>query len=122
MSLKEFFFKTPFLYSFFSVRFLMKMAKKNKGNHDIKRIDALRLKKYLGCCIAQSRNCSFEEFKKNITAPIEHLFDSHEFCSSDWCYAKCIDDKMLHYIKRKRNEMVRGCFLNKNYVEGLIFV
>ena len=30
MSLKEFFFKTPFLYSFFSVRFLMKMAKKNK--------------------------------------------------------------------------------------------
>ena len=51
-------------------------------------IDALRLKKYVSCYIVQHRNGDFETFVANAKAPVEHLFDNHEFCDESWCYAK----------------------------------
>ena len=89
------------------VKKVFALVKNRKGNNHIKKIDALRLKKYFSCYIAQSREKSIDEFIKNIKAPVEHLFDCHEFCDASWCWTKSIDKKMFHYMKQKRNEMVR---------------
>ena len=29
----------------------------------------------------------WEEIDKRVRAPIEHLFDNHQFCQIEWCYA-----------------------------------
>ena len=33
-----------------------------------------------------------DEFVRRARAPIEHLFDCHEWCDKEWCWAKELDD------------------------------
>ena len=41
-------------------------------------------------------------------APVEHMFNSHEWCDLEWCWAKQLDDKQLElttaHMKRKYDE------------------
>ena len=41
----------------------------------------------------QNREKGLDEFAKNACAPVEHLFDNHQFCDPAWCWTKDIDDK-----------------------------
>ena len=69
-----------------------KMVTKTKDPTKCKMIDALRIKKYLGCFIYKNKNLPLSEFVQKSRAPIQHLFNCHEWCDSEWCYAKCLSD------------------------------
>ena len=71
-----------------------KMVTKTKDPNKCKMIDALRMKKYIGCFIYKNRTLELSEFVKKAHAPIEHLFNCHEWCDSEWCYTKCLTDKL----------------------------
>ena len=64
-----------------------KLVKDTKNPHECKKIDAMRVKKYIGCYIYKNRNLPLDEFVRRARAPIEHLLDCHE-----WCRAKELDD------------------------------
>ena len=57
-----------------------------------KNIDACRVKKYSGCCIAKNKMISLDEFCSKAKAPIEHLFNCHTWCDAEWCWAKELDE------------------------------
>ena len=61
-------------------------------------IDALRIKKYLGCFIYKNRTLPLEEVVKIAHAPIEHLFNYHEWCDSEWCYTNAITEKTMEQV------------------------
>ena len=44
---------------------------------EVKNIDALRCKKYVGCYINQHRAGDFTYFYNNAFASVEHLFNNH---------------------------------------------
>jgi hypothetical protein len=54
---------------------------------DVSNSDGHRIKLYWGHWQKQSRTKSFDEFKHNSNAVIEHLFDDHTYCSDEWCPA-----------------------------------
>ena len=70
----------------------LKMVTKTKDPSMFKMIDALRIKKYIGCFICKNRNLPLKDFVKKANAPIEHLFNCHEWCDSEWCYKKCVTE------------------------------
>ena len=61
-----------------------KMVTTTKDPSKCKIIDALRIKKYLGCYIYKNRTLPLNEFVKKGRAPVEHLFNCHEWCDSEW--------------------------------------
>ena len=65
--------------------FALKTMGKTKS--EITMADCLRMKKYHGYFLKQNRHKTKEEFAKAAKAPLEHLFDNHEFCGS-WCQRK----------------------------------
>ena len=70
-----------------------KMVTTTKDPNLCKMIDALRIKKYLGCFIYKNRHLPLSDFVKKAHAPIEHLFNCHEWCDSEWCFAKSLTEK-----------------------------
>jgi len=69
------------------------MVKNTKDPNECKMIDALRIKKYLGCCIYKNKHLPINEFVQKAHAPIEHLFNCHEWCDSEWCFAKALTEQ-----------------------------
>ena len=66
-----------------------------------KKIDALRLKKYISCFIGKSHNLPLEEFCTAAKAPVEHLFNCHEWCDPSWCWAKELSQRSFESISQK---------------------
>ena len=66
-----------------------------------KKVDALRLKKYIGCFISQSKNLPLKEFCSLAKAPVEHLFNCHEWCDPSWCWARNLSDSIFKEITTK---------------------
>ena len=64
---------------------IFKMVTKTKDPTKCKQIDALRVKKYTGCMIYKNKDLPINEFVINAKAPIEHLFNNHQWCHEDWC-------------------------------------
>ena len=54
----------------------------------VKKSHAERLKKYWGYFIKQQRYNNLDEMKNASKAPLNHLFNIHDFCNSTWCMAK----------------------------------
>ena len=77
---------------------IFKMVTKTKDPNKCKQVDALRIKKYTGCCIYKNRNLPISEFVANAKAPIEHLFNDHQWCHANWCWAKGLDNKTHELI------------------------
>ena len=49
---------------------------------------ARRLKKNWGYLLRQGKNCeSVDQFKNNAQAVLEHMFNNHTHCNSQWCLA-----------------------------------
>ena len=84
------------------------LVKKTRKQDEVKKVDALRLKKYISCYINQYRNGDFNYFVKNAMAPVEHLFDNHEFCDKSWCWAKELAYKTEEIIRKTRDKQVRN--------------
>ena len=51
----------------------------------------MRIKEYGGAMIKQVRKMNWPQDKEIIMrrtkAPIEHIFNNHEYCDINWCYA-----------------------------------
>ena len=92
-----------------------KMVTKTKDPRKCKNIDALRVKKYLGCFIYLNRHLPLDEFVLKSRAPIEHLFNCHEWCDSEWCWAKSITEKSQIGAKI-RDKKVSVCIVFINYI------
>ena len=78
-----------------------------KGKIGIRKVDAMRIKKYTAFYIMQNREGDFNYFLKNARAPIEHLFNEHAFCDASWCWAKDMQ-KRVDEVVRKRLEIEVG--------------
>lgn len=77
------------------------LANAPKAKSLVTKLDAMRVKKYYGYFIKQCRNLPFEEMKRRSLAPVEHLFNNHEFCHSSWCLHKKKEEEELERKKRK---------------------
>ena len=44
------------------------------------------MKKNWGYMIRQNKDKSIEEFVTAAQAPLEHIFDNHQFCEPQWCF------------------------------------
>ena len=76
---------------------LFKLANSESKNLDkCKKIDALRLKKYIGCWIYRNFNLPIDEMMAKSSAPVEHLFNCHEWCDPKWCWAEELELKKLN--------------------------
>ena len=56
-------------------------VKKSRVNNAI----AKRMKKNWGYMIKQNKHKPIEEFVASSQAPLEHIFDNHQFCEPKWC-------------------------------------
>ena len=74
------------------------MVTKTKDPFKCKKIDALRIKKYTGCCIYKNRSLPMKDFVANAKAPVEHLFNDHQWCHEDWCWAKGLQNQAHKFI------------------------
>ena len=52
------------------------------------RVDAIRFKKYLGYMIKENRSKKISEIVFASKALVEHLFNYHDYCNSNWCRPK----------------------------------
>ena len=88
---------------------ILKLAQgERKDPKRCKKIDAIRLKKYISCFIYQSRDLPINEFVRKIKAPVEHILNSHDFYDPEWFWEKQLDDKQLEltaaHMKQKYDE------------------
>ena len=74
------------------VKDVFALALSSKENSECEKIDALRLKKYLGCYVGKNKNLPFKQFENKKKAPTEHLFGCHEWCDKEWCYDKELEE------------------------------
>ena len=77
---------------------IFKMVTKTKDPTKCKQINALRVKKYTGCMIYKNKNLCLKEFAIHAKAPIEHLFNDHQWCHENWCWAKGLDKRTHEFI------------------------
>mmetsp|Transcript_37363 Transcript_37363/g.54638 ORF Transcript_37363/g.54638 Transcript_37363/m.54638 type:complete len:456 (-) Transcript_37363:846-2213(-) len=63
------------------------LLKKGKKFSTITKADCLRMKKYYGYFLKQNRDKSIDEMYHTSFAPLEHLFDCHDYCGT-WCKRK----------------------------------
>ena len=82
---------------------VFKLALQSKQSSGCELIDALRLKKYIGCFVYKNRHLPPEKFAAKAMAPIEHLFDCHEWCDPEWCYAKEIENRVDTLLTSKKS-------------------
>ena len=72
-----------------------------KSIKSMKKLDALRLKKYYSYYIKMNRKNSSDDIRNNIMATLDHMFDDHGLCNSNWCYKKCIEEDDTISVDRK---------------------
>ena len=77
---------------------IYKMITNTKDPSKCKKIDFFRVKKYTSCYIYQNRNKPLDDFVKCARAPIEHLFNLHEWYNPEWCRVKSL-------IETQRNDV-----------------
>ena len=75
-----------------------KMVTTTKDPSTCKMIDDLSIKKYLGCFIYKNRTLPLCEFVNKARAPVEHLFNNHEWCDSEWCFAKALTENAMQQV------------------------
>ena len=84
-----------------------------KSIKKIKKLDALRLKKYYSYYIKMNREKSVEDMMKNIMAPLDHMFDDHHLCDSKWCYKKRAEEDTMLSADEKSERMKLGYYRSK---------
>ena len=65
-----------------------KLAAEAKAKSLITTLDGIHMKKYYRYFIKQTHHLPFEQMMSQPYAPLEHIFDNHEFCNPAWCHKK----------------------------------
>ena len=94
------------------IALIFKLITKTKDPSKCKNLDALRLNKYTGCYFSQSRNKPLNDFIAGALAPVEHLFNSHIWCVSDWCWAKNLDNITCDYCTYLMKDSVGTLYMD----------
>ena len=91
---------------------IYKMITNTKDPSKCKKIDFLRVKKYISCYIYQNKSSPLEDLVKRARAPIEHLFNVHKWCDPEWCWSKSLDDqqeKMMNHVRQYHESNMPNC-------------
>ena len=59
-----------------------------------------------------NRNAPLEDFVKLARAPIEHLFNNHEWCDPEWCWSKSLSEKqekMMAHVRESHKQNLLVC-------------
>ena len=70
-----------------AAKYFYQVANQAVGTSRVTEIMAKRLKKIWGHMVWQNTGKHIKQFIKNVNAPLEHLFNNHEYCKSEWCNA-----------------------------------
>jgi hypothetical protein len=65
--------------------------------------DALRIKRNFSWYLksgVRDETITFQEFYENRKAPIYHHFNTHQWCSSKWCWARRLDEEEEDELKK----------------------
>ena len=86
-------------------RALYELAKAKLADSTVNKDTAKRLKLYWSQMLNQIKHLSVEEdwevINKRVRAPVEHIFNNHEYCDIAWCYAKQAAADNQQYIPPK---------------------
>lgn len=78
------------------------LASLPKKHSEVDNAIANRIKLYFGYMLKQQKYLKWEQEKekirKNVLAPVEHMFSNHEHCDSSWCYVKKAEDEKKQYL------------------------
>ena len=66
---------------------IYKMISDTKDPSKCKKIDSLRVKKYISYYIYQNKSSPLEDLVKRARAPIEHLFNMQKWCDPVGCWS-----------------------------------
>ena len=53
-----------------------------------------------------------KDFVKRARTPIEHLFNNHEWCDPEWCWAKSLNEKqekMMSHVRESHKQNLLVC-------------
>ena len=62
---------------------------------------ALRMKINWGYMLKQNREKTLADMKRACKAPVEHMFNNHEFCSSQWCMKLRAKEEKKTYVEKE---------------------
>eukprot|EP00957_Ditylum_brightwellii_P210446 15364984-Ditylum_brightwellii.AAC.2 len=65
------------------------LLKQGKGSSSISKATCLHLKKYWRYMLKQNRGKTIEEMLEAAKAPVDHVFDKHDFCCA-WCNQRAL--------------------------------
>ena len=68
----------------------------------------MRSKKYIGCYILKNNHLPIEKFKIKTNNPIEHLFNNHDWCDKEKCWAKELDSRTFDTMVKIGAIVVNG--------------
>ena len=87
-------------------RAVYELATMSKSKSMVDKDLAKRLKKYWSKMLQQVKKLDlqeeWEEIDRRVRAPIEHLFNNHQFCQMEWCYALQAQKEGKIYTPDKR--------------------
>ena len=63
-------------------------------------------KKYVRCYVYKNRYLPPDEFVAKSMAPVEHIFDCHEWCDPEWYYNQETEDHIDNVITAKQETPV----------------
>lgn len=73
-----------------------------KRDSDVTKPIAERIKTYWGTMLKQIRYLKWEDerekIEKKVLAPIEHLFQNHDYCDEQWCYVLQAQKEKKNYV------------------------
>ena len=86
-------------------RAIYELAKMKLADSTVNKETAKRIKLYWSQMLNQLRDLSIEKdwklIEKIVRAPVDHIFNNHEYCDIAWCYAKQAAHNNQQYLPAK---------------------
>ena len=87
-------------------RAIFALAALRQDLSECQQVDALRFKKYFGYMLKQARELTMSDITTRSIAVLEHLFDNHLFCDTEWC-------EPLRITKLNTNSPINNCLIDQ---------
>ena len=95
------------------------LAALSKRESEVSKEIAARIKAYWGTMLKQIRYLHWEEenedIKGKVLAPIEHLFNNHQYCDAQWCYILKAQKEGKSYVPEENRPLYDKDKHNKMY-------
>ena len=82
-------------------KYFFQLAQKPLYQSPVTKDLALKMKQYFGYMLKQQRYNTLDEIRHASKAPLQHLFNDHNYCETSWCLAKRAKEQGLNYINRE---------------------